>query len=70
MLIGMVRVYQILISPFLGKHCRFYPSCSYYALQSLEYYGPIKGVWMTILRLLKCNSFHPGGIDQVPSQKD
>lgn len=69
MLTGIVRLYQLTISPFLGKRCRFYPTCSCYALEAIALYGPIKGSGLIILRLLKCHPFHPGGVDLVPNQR-
>ncbi|UFS72182.1 membrane protein insertion efficiency factor YidD [Geomonas sp. RF6] len=64
-LIGFIKAYQRYVSPFLGSSCRFYPTCSHYSLQSLEKYGPMKGSWLTVLRILKCHPFHPGGYDPV-----
>lgn len=65
-LISFIRFYQLGISPFLGKHCRFYPSCSQYAKESIDTYGPFKGMFLTIKRILKCGFWHPGGHDPVP----
>ncbi|MCO1601418.1 MULTISPECIES: membrane protein insertion efficiency factor YidD [Desulfosporosinus] len=64
-LIGMIRLYQVLISPLKGQTCRFYPSCSEYSAQALLKYGLIKGSWKSIKRILKCHPFHPGGHDPV-----
>jgi hypothetical protein len=61
--IGMVRLYQILISPILGRNCRFYPSCSNYYIQAVQKYGLIAGSWRGCLRFLRCHPFHPGGFD-------
>jgi len=62
----LIRFYQKFISPLKGKHaCRFYPTCSNYALDALERYGTVKGLYLTIRRLLKCHPFHPGGYDPV-----
>lgn len=71
-LIALIRVYQLLISPVLGNHCRFYPSCSQYAREALERYGVLRGGWLAIRRLSRCHPWHPGGIDPVPepSPKD
>lgn len=66
-LIWLVRVYQHLISPMLGPHCRFYPSCSHYAIQAIACHGPMKGAYLSILRLLRCHPWHPGGFDPVPT---
>jgi len=62
-LLAAVRFYRLALRPFLPQSCRFYPSCSEYACQSLRKYGPFKGSWRTLLRLLKCHPFHPGGVD-------
>ncbi|MCK4473982.1 membrane protein insertion efficiency factor YidD [Candidatus Parcubacteria bacterium] len=58
-----IRFYQIFISPVLGQHCRFYPTCSQYSFQAIEKYGIVKGVFLGIKRLLRCNPFNKGGID-------
>ena len=71
-LIALIRGYQLLISPLLGNHCRFYPSCSQYAREAIEHYGVLRGGWLAIRRLLRCHPWHPGGVDPVPepSPKD
>ena len=56
----------MVLSPLLGGHCRFVPSCSYYADEALERHGALTGVRLTVRRLLRCHPFHPGGIDPVP----
>ncbi|NLM75798.1 MAG: membrane protein insertion efficiency factor YidD [Clostridiaceae bacterium] len=62
----LIRLYQKYISPLKGKPtCRFYPTCSNYALEALTRYGTLKGVYLSIRRLLKCHPFHPGGYDPV-----
>ncbi len=63
--IFIIKFYKKYISPFLGRRCRFYPSCSSYSLEAIEKYGAIKGGYMSIKRILKCNPFHPGGYDPV-----
>ncbi|MFC3149701.1 membrane protein insertion efficiency factor YidD [Litoribrevibacter euphylliae] len=63
---GLVRFYQVCISPFIGSHCRFYPSCSAYAMTAFETHGPIKGSWLAIRRISKCHPWNPGGFDYVP----
>lgn len=68
-LILLIRAYQLLISPILGNNCRFYPSCSHYAREAIEIHGGVKGLWLTIRRLLRCHPFHPGGFDPVPDNK-
>lgn len=61
-----IHFYRKLIGPFLPKVCRFYPSCSTYALEALQVHGPYKGSWLTVRRLSRCHPFHPGGVDPVP----
>lgn len=63
LLIGIVRVYQLVISPWLGPRCRFYPTCSQYSIQVLRKYGLFVGLWKTVVRLSKCHPWHPGGND-------
>ncbi|MGH9475285.1 MAG: membrane protein insertion efficiency factor YidD [Terriglobales bacterium] len=63
-----LRGYQRAISPLLGPRCRFYPSCSEYALQSVERFGLLQGAGLAVWRLLRCHPFHPGGFDPVPSR--
>lgn len=69
-LMCLVRAYQLVIGPFFGHHCRFEPTCSHYSLQALKSHGVIRGLWLSLRRLLKCHPFHPGGFDPVPNQKD
>ncbi|MBT5331996.1 MAG: membrane protein insertion efficiency factor YidD [Porticoccaceae bacterium] len=68
--IGLIWLYQKLISPLLGPRCRFYPSCSQYAKESLSLHGVIKGGYLSARRCLKCHPFHPGGIDPVPKPRN
>jgi putative membrane protein insertion efficiency factor len=72
LLIALIRVYQLFVSPLLGNHCRFYPSCSQYAREAIEQHGALCGGWLAIRRLLRCHPWHPGGVDPVPepSPKD
>ncbi len=65
-LIGLVRVYQATLSPFLGGACRFEPSCSNYSIQALRRHGALRGSWLTARRLLRCHPFGPSGYDPVP----
>lgn len=61
----LIRIYQYTLSPMLGARCRFYPSCSNYALQALELHGLFKGSWLTLRRLARCHPWHEGGVDHV-----
>ena len=61
----LVRVYQTCISPFLGPRCRFYPSCSEYAIIAVRRYGPFRGVFLGLMRIIRCHPFHTGGYDPV-----
>ncbi|MFD2672737.1 membrane protein insertion efficiency factor YidD [Marinicrinis sediminis] len=70
MLKGMVHGYRKFISPLKPPTCRFYPTCSQYALEALETHGSFKGTYLTVKRLCKCHPFHPGGIDYVPEKKE
>jgi len=63
--ISLIRFYQLVISPFLPSSCRFYPTCSEYALQAIKKYGFFKGTFIGAKRLVKCHPFHPGGYDPV-----
>jgi uncharacterized protein len=65
-LIAFIRVYQYTISPLLGPRCRYYPSCSNYAIGALRRHGVIKGTGMAAWRVLRCNPFSNGGYDPVP----
>jgi putative membrane protein insertion efficiency factor len=64
-LIFIINIYRRFISPIKTGKCRFYPTCSEYAVQSIERYGAVKGMLMAIKRVLKCHPFHPGGYDPV-----
>jgi len=66
-LLAIIRLYQVIVSPGLAADtCRFYPSCSHYGYQAIYKYGTLKGGWMALKRILRCNPFNPGGIDPVP----
>ena len=67
--IVLLRGYQLLISPVLGPRCRFYPSCSNYAVTAFRRHGLARGLYLSVRRLLRCHPFNPGGIDPVPEQK-
>ncbi|HHV81064.1 MAG TPA: membrane protein insertion efficiency factor YidD [bacterium] len=61
----LIGFYKIFISPLLGRNCRFYPTCSDYTYQAIEKYGLIKGVYLGLKRILRCNPFNPGGYDPL-----
>ena len=63
---GMIRWYQRYISPLLPDSCIYYPTCSQYALEAIEKYGVVRGVWMGTKRILRCHPLHKGGYDPVP----
>ncbi|WP_133128084.1 membrane protein insertion efficiency factor YidD [Legionella nagasakiensis] len=65
MICAPIRLYQYLLSPLIKPCCRFYPSCSQYALQAVEHYGISKGLWLACRRLLRCHPWSPGGYDPV-----
>ncbi|MBC8413770.1 MAG: membrane protein insertion efficiency factor YidD [Nitrospira sp.] len=60
-----VKGYKIFISPFLPHSCRFYPTCSTYCLQAVEQHGVLRGLYMSVRRIMRCHPFHPGGYDPV-----
>jgi hypothetical protein len=64
-IVRSILVYQRFVSPLKGGTCRFYPTCSHYSIQALERHGVAKGIVLTLVRLLKCHPFHPGGYDPV-----
>ncbi|MDD5240622.1 MAG: membrane protein insertion efficiency factor YidD [Sulfuricella sp.] len=66
MFVGLIRIYQYLISPLLGPHCRFTPSCSEYSCQALAKFGLLKGGWLGAKRICRCRPGHPGGYDPIP----
>ncbi len=66
LLVALIRVYQWVISPLLGPRCRYYPSCSQYAIEALQIHGVLRGSWLALKRLLRCHPWHPGGFDPVP----
>jgi hypothetical protein len=61
-----IRLYQLVISPLLGPRCRFYPSCSAYAVEALQRHGALRGSWLAVRRLGRCHPWNPGGPDPVP----
>ncbi len=69
LIIQLIRGYRLLLSPWLGNNCRFYPSCSSYAITAVERYGVLRGGAMGLARLLRCHPWHAGGVDQVPEKE-
>lgn len=65
-LIALLRVYRAIVSPLLPPACRYYPSCSNYAIDAIARFGALRGSWMAACRLARCHPWHPGGVDFVP----
>jgi putative membrane protein insertion efficiency factor len=70
MLLGLLRLYKALISPWLPPACRFEPTCSVYAMEAIEIHGAWRGSWLALRRLLRCHPFTRGGFDPVPAPYD
>jgi putative membrane protein insertion efficiency factor len=66
LLIAFVQLYRWFVSPLLGRNCRFYPSCSSFALEALERHGAVHGTWLATCRVCRCHPWNPGGYDPVP----
>ena len=64
-MIFLIRFYQLFISPLLGNNCRYYPSCSQYAIEAIEKKGIVSGSWMAVKRICRCHPWHAGGYDPV-----
>jgi len=69
LVVGLIKAYQYLISPLLGSNCRFYPSCSQYAVEAVETHGVLRGAWLALRRLSRCHPWHEGGVDPVPPRR-
>ena len=65
-MIGVIRLYQLTLSPLIGRQCRYLPTCSNYGLEAIRKYGPFKGGWLTLKRVLSCNPWGGSGYDPVP----
>lgn len=68
-LTAVIGLYQRFISPLLGPHCRFEPTCSAYAAQAVSTYGALRGGWLAVRRIARCHPWNPGGVDPVPTRK-
>jgi len=64
--IVLIKIYQFTLSPFLGKQCRFVPTCSQYGIEAIQKHGALKGSWLTIKRIVRCNPWGGSGYDPVP----
>ncbi|MCG6900407.1 MAG: membrane protein insertion efficiency factor YidD [Gammaproteobacteria bacterium] len=69
LIIQLIRGYRFLLSPWLGNHCRYYPTCSSYAITAIERHGALRGSVMGLARVLRCHPWHPGGVDPVPEKE-
>lgn len=67
-MVGIIDVYRYLLSPWIGQHCRFDPTCSSYAREAILVHGPLAGGWLALRRLLRCHPWHQGGHDPVPER--
>lgn len=65
-LVWLIRAWRFAISPIYGEVCRYYPSCSAYALEAVQVHGAIKGTWLAVRRIGRCHPWAPGGVDHVP----
>nr|WP_319489591.1 membrane protein insertion efficiency factor YidD [uncultured Caproiciproducens sp.] len=69
-LILLIRFYQKAISPYKKPCCKYYPTCSSYAIEAIERFGAFKGFWLALFRILRCNPFSRGGYDPVPEKRE
>lgn len=67
--IGLIRAYQFILSPWLGRRCRHYPSCSAYAVEAIERFGPLQGGWLAVKRIGRCHPWGTSGYDPVPEER-
>ena len=69
LLTGLIRVYRVTLSGWLGGQCRFYPTCSHYAEEAIQVHGALKGAGLAVWRVLRCNPFGTGGVERVPARE-
>lgn len=69
LLLGVIRGYQLFLSPLLGSNCRYYPTCSHYTHEAIQKHGALKGSWLGLKRISRCHPWHEGGVDLVPESK-
>mgnify|MGYP000482835549 CR=1 FL=1 len=70
LLLALLSIYQYLLSPWVGQHCRFHPTCSEYAREAIQTHGALKGTWLAARRLSRCHPWHAGGLDPVPDDNN
>ncbi len=70
LLIGLIQLYRYTLSPFIGQHCRYTPTCSQYAIEAIRLHGSWRGSWLAIKRVGSCHPWHPGGYDPVPDSSE
>lgn len=69
-LVMLIRAYQVTLSPFFGRQCRYVPTCSQYAIEAVKTHGPFRGTWMAMRRIARCHPFVKGGYDPVPPSRN
>lgn len=70
LMMGLIRGYQLILSPFFGGNCRYQPSCSHYGLEAVQVHGAVRGSWMAIKRIGRCHPWREGGYDPVPPREE